>query len=223
MSVRIKVCCIGSVDEAKLAVARGAHALGLVSEMPTPNGVIPDELIRQIAATIPPAVGSFLLTSRTDPTAIVEHQHFTGANTLQLVDRVGPEAIGRLKEELPGISLVSVVHVTSPDAIAEAATCSGVADALLLDSGTPDSQARSLGGTGRTHDWELSRRIVAEASCPVFLAGGLSPDNVGDAIRRVRPFGVDVCSSLRPDGRLDASLLDAFVSEVVLADSQQPA
>lgn len=219
MPTRIKVCCIGSVEEAQLAIDRGVHALGLVSEMPTSSGVIPDDLIREIAATVPPPVASFLLTSRTDPSAIIEHQQMTGVSTLQLVDRVSPKAMHRPKKELLGISLVRVVHVTGRDALAETAACSSVADALLLDSGTPDAEARSLGGTGRVHDWELSKRIIAQANCPVFLAGGLSPKNVGEAIRRVNPFGVDVCSSLRPTGRLDISLLDAFISEVSAADA----
>lgn len=209
--MRIKICCIGSVAEARLAIARGADALGLVSEMPTSNGVIPDALVREIAAALPPGVDSFLLTSRTDPDAIVAHQRETGVSTLQLVDRVAPADLRRVKRALPDVALVQVVHVTGPGAIAEADSYANAADALLLDSGTPDAPVRALGGTGRVHDWELSRRIAARAACPVILAGGLDPANVARAVRRVRPAGVDVCSGLRPRGALDPGLLESFV------------
>lgn len=212
--MRIKVCCIGSIAEARLAVAHGADAVGLVSDMPTPNGVIPDALAREIAASIPPGVESFLLTSRTDPDAIVAHQREVGASALQLVDRVAPEDLRRVRRALPGVSLMPVVHVTGPDAVPQALAYArerDAVDALLLDSGTPDGPERSLGGTGRVHDWEQSRRIVERVPCPVFLAGGLDPSNVAESIRRVRPAGVDVCSGLRPRGSLEPSLLRAFV------------
>lgn len=217
--LRIKVCCTQSIEEAWLAIGHGVHAIGLVSTMPTSNGVIPDDLIREIAAAVPPGVSSFLLTSRTDPDGIVDHQRSTGVNTLQLVDRIAPATLQKLRAALPGISLVQVVHVNGPEAVSEAESYAGLVDALLLDSGTPDARARSLGGTGRTHNWELSRLIVEASECPVFLAGGLSPKNVREAIDIVRPFGVDVCSGLRPYGRLDPALLGDFVSEVQAASA----
>lgn len=213
----IKICCIGSVEEARVALAHGAHALGLVAEMPTDSGVIPDPLIREIVAALPPTVRTFLLTSRTEPGAIVEHQRATGANTLQLVDRASAETRAALRRELPGVSLVQVVHVCGRSSLEEAKCAERWADALLLDSGTPDAATRSLGGTGCTHDWQISREIVENARCPVFLAGGLRPDNVGEAIRQVRPSGVDICSGLRPRGSLDERLLSAFVAAVAEA------
>jgi phosphoribosylanthranilate isomerase len=90
---------------------------------------------------------------------------------------------------------------------------------LLLDSGRPSTQ--ELGGTGRVHDWTVSERCVAAAARPVFLAGGLHPGNVADALRQVRPFGVDVCSGLRPDGKLSDDLLAAFAEAVARADAER--
>lgn len=215
-AMRVKICCISSVAEAQLAIRYGADAVGLVSDMPdsTGVGVIPDDLIRQIAKTIPSGVESFLLTSRRDPDLIVAQQREAGVDAIQLVDCVDPRDLQRLRGSLPGVSLVQVIHVTGANAIADAVSVAPLVDAILLDSGRPDGAVRELGGTGRVHDWEISARIVAELDGPVFLAGGLQPDNVAQAIRRVRPFGVDVCSGLRPGGYLDEQLLASFFAAV---------
>lgn len=210
----VKICCIQSEGEARQALAAGANAIGLVAEMPTSTGVIGDSLIREIVAALEPEVCSFLLTSRTDPEAIVAHQQATGVRTLQLVDRVSAEARGAVRRHLPHVSLVQVVHVVDQNSVEEARCAEEGADALLLDSGAPDAQERTLGGTGTTHDWSLSREIVRGAGCPVWLAGGLRPDNVAEAIRQVRPSGVDVCSGLRPRRALDEGLLGSFVAAV---------
>jgi phosphoribosylanthranilate isomerase len=214
---RIKICCIQSVAEARLAIAAGADALGLVGAMPSGPGPIADAEIAAIAAVVPPPVATFLLTSATEPGAIVEHARRCRTNTVQLVDRVAPADYAQLRAALPGVKLVQVIHVGGEEAIAEARAIAPLADALLLDSGRPHEAVRVLGGTGRTHDWAISRQIVEAASCPVFLAGGLRPDNLGAAIRTVRPFGVDVCTGVRTDYRLDPAKLEAFVAAVAAA------
>lgn len=211
---RVKVCCIASLEEARLAVGAGAAAVGLVSTMPSGPGVIPDRRIAAIAARVPPGVASVLLTARTDPEAIVEQHRRARTNAVQLVDRLAVEARRALRDALPGISLLQVVHVGGPEAIDEAREAARAADAVLLDSGRPDAEVRELGGTGRPHDWAVSRRIVDQVEVPVFLAGGLRPENVGEAIRTVRPYGVDVCSGLRTEGYLDETELRRFLEEV---------
>ncbi len=222
--MRIKICCIGSVEEARLAIHYGAQAIGLVSQMPSGAGVISDERIREIARSLPPAIGSFLLTSRQDPDAIIAQQRSARVNTLQLVDRMTVKHLGRLREQLPGIAIVQVVHVTGPDALDEAARVAPLVDAILLDSGNPNLPVKQLGGTGRVHNWDLSAKIVRSVSCPVFLAGGLRPANVAGAISRVQPFAVDVCSGLRPQGYLDEPLLKEFMHTVqgLADDSNSP-
>ena len=212
--MRVKICCIGSVEEARLAIHYGAHAIGLVSHMPSGAGVIPDERIREIARSLPPAIGSFLLTGRQDPDTILAQQRSARVNTLQLVDRMALDHLRTLREQLPGVSLVQVVHVTGPEALDEAARVAPLVDAILLDSGDPNLPVKQLGGTGRVHNWDLSAQIVRSVSCPVFLAGGLKPDNVAQAIARVQPFAVDVCSGLRPQGYLDERLLVEFMYTV---------
>mgnify|MGYP001813552640 CR=1 FL=1 len=212
--MRIKICCIASLDEARLAIARGADAVGLVSRMPSGPGPISDDAIREIAAAIPPAVSSFLLTAETEADRIVAQQRAARANVLQLVDRVPFEELAVLRRELPGIPLVQVIHVNGPEAVPQAREVASLVDAVLLDSGSPEAEVRVLGGTGRTHDWRISAEIVQAVDRPVFLAGGLDPGNVADAIRQVRPVGVDVCSGLRPEGGLDSGLLRSFVTAV---------
>jgi phosphoribosylanthranilate isomerase len=211
--VRIKICCIQSAEEARRAIAAGADALGLVGTMPSGPGPIADPLIAAIADRVPPPVATFLLTSETEPAAIVAHARRCRASTLQLVDRIAPGGHAALRAALPGIRLVQVIHVGGSAALGEASAAAPLVDALLLDSGRPHEAVRVLGGTGRTHDWALSRQIVATVACPVFLAGGLRADNVAAAITTVRPFGVDVCTGVRrPDYTLDPTRLTAFIA-----------
>ena len=204
MIPRIKICCIASVEEAATAVSAGASALGLVSRMPSGPGVIADELIAEIAATVPPAIGTFLLTSRQSVDEIVAQQRFCRTNTIQICDHLTRGTHRELKQALPGISIVQVVHVTGPESVEEAAAVAPHVDAILLDSGNRKLAVKELGGTGRTHDWTLSREIRERVSAPLFLAGGLTPENVAQAIAEVGPFGLDVCSGVRTGGKLDA-------------------
>jgi len=211
---RIKICCIASLEEAAMAIAAGADALGLVARMPSGPGPIADELIAEIAAAAPPPVATFLLTSETEPEAVVDHVRRCGTNTVQLVDAVPEATYAALRARCPAVRIVQVLHVTGPETLEEARTVAPRVDALLLDSGNPAAAVKELGGTGRVHDWAVSRRIVAEAGRPVFLAGGLRAANVGEAIAAVRPFGVDLCSGVRTDGALDAEKLAAFMDAV---------
>lgn len=211
---RIKICCIGSEAEAKLAIAHGASALGLVGPMPSGPGVISDARIAAIAAATPPAVSTFLLTSETEAEAIIAHHQRVHTSTIQLVDVPAPGTHARLRAALPGIKLVQVIHVLNEASVAEALAMASAVDALLLDSGNPNRAVKELGGTGRTHDWGLSRRICEAAPVPVFLAGGLHPGNVAAAIEAVQPFGLDLCSGLRTAGALDPAKLSAFFAAV---------
>lgn len=218
MYTRIKICCIRDIREAETAIRFGASAIGLVAEMPSGPGPIADELIRQIAAATPPPIATFLLTSRTSVREIIEHHLLTYTNTIQIVDALSEGTHEELKTALPGVKIVQVVHVISEGSVEEAVRISRSVDALLLDSGNPDLKVKELGGTGRVHNWQLSRMIREQASCPVFLAGGLKPENVREAIETVEPYAVDVCSGVRTNGLLDVKKLGLFISEVRMAD-----
>ena len=205
---------MGSVEEAKLAIAAGADAIGLVSAMPSGPGPIEEELICQIAAYVPRSIGTFLLTSLTSADAIVAQHRRCLTSTIQLVDRIDDGAHQAIRQALPGVRLVQVIHVTGEESLDEAKEVEPFVDAILLDSGNPKLAIKELGGTGRTHDWAVSTKLVAATEVPVFLAGGLNAGNVQRAIEQVRPYGVDVCSGVRTDGKLDEAKVRAFMAAV---------
>jgi phosphoribosylanthranilate isomerase len=211
---RVKICCIGGVEEARLAVEHGASAVGLVGEMPSGPGVIPEELIARVAASVPPPVASFLLTCAQDAAAIIGQQRRAGTNAVQICDRLSGGSYEELRAAMPGVALVQVIHVTGPESVEEAVGVAPRVNAILLDSGNQSLPVKELGGTGRTHDWGLSRRIREAVGVPVFLAGGLNPSNVAEAVRQVGPFGLDVCSGVRTGGRLDETKLKDFFRAV---------
>lgn len=206
----VKICCIADLQEARLAVSAGASAIGLVSAMPSGPGPIPEELIAGIAARVPAPTETFLLTALRDAEAIAEQHRRCGTTALQLVDHLPEPELRRLRKLVPGVRLVQVIHVVGPESVDEAGAAAALVDTLLLDSGNPRLAVKELGGTGRVHDWTHSRRICETAEVPVLLAGGLNPGNVRGAMERVRPAGLDVCSGLRSDGRLDAGKLRDF-------------
>ncbi len=215
MIPRVKICCISSLEEAGTAIRFGASALGLVGHMPSGPGVISDELIAEIAHSVPPPVSTFLLTSETDADAIIHHHRKVRTNTVQIVDALQSGTYSEIRRSLPGVKLVQVIHVTDESSVDEAQQIAPDVDAILLDSGNPKLAVKELGGTGRTHNWELSRRIVESVRVPVFLAGGLRPDNVRAAIEAVQPFGLDLCSGVRTEGKLDPYKLEQFFKAVM--------
>jgi phosphoribosylanthranilate isomerase len=212
--VRVKICCISSQEEARLAISHGASALGLVGHMPSGPGVIDDDLIAGIARQAPPAVATFLLTSETEAQAIIRHQQKVGTNTVQIVDALQSGTYAEIRAALPGVKLVQVIHVTGPASVDEALSIAPHVDAILLDSGNPNLAIKELGGTGRVHNWEISRNIRESVPVPVFLAGGLHAGNVRAAIEAVAPFGVDLCSGVRTAGKLDPHKLAQFFEAI---------
>ena len=211
---RVKICCIGSNEEARSAIRHGADAIGLVSEMPSGPGVIPESRIAEIAAAQSGRVDTVLLTSLRDPDEIIAQQKRCGTRSVQICDRLPAGAHARLRSALPDVTLWQVVHVSSEDSVNEAVDAAGMADVLLLDSGERKGATLRLGGTGRTHDWTLSRRIREAVDLPIFLAGGLRPENVAEAIAVVQPSGVDVCTRVRSSGQLDPRKLASFMAEL---------
>jgi len=211
---RVKICCICSLEESWTAINHGASALGLVSEMPSGPGVIPEALIADIAKRIPPFVASVLLTSKRSPSEIIEQHRRCGTNAIQICDDLDPEGLDDVARALPGVDIIRVIHVYGEDSMEEAETIAPHVDGILLDSGSKTSSVVELGGTGRTHNWEISRRIVEAVEVPVILAGGLNPGNVAEAISLVKPYAVDVCSGVRIGRSLDSDKLQSFMTQV---------
>ena len=197
-----------------MAIDFGAAALGLVANMPSGPGIIADETIMSIAKIVPPAIATFMLTSETLASSIILHHQRTLTNTIQMVDAVEATAYEAIKKNIPAIKLVQVIHVIDESSIDEAIAISHSVDALLLDSGNPNAAIKELGGTGRVHNWALSRKIVEQSKVPVFLAGGLNADNVKQAIDQVQPFGLDLCSGVRTNKQLDPYKLEQFFNAI---------
>jgi phosphoribosylanthranilate isomerase len=211
MSIKVKICCIASIAEAKLAINAGADAIGLVARMPSGPGPIADELIAEIAKTIPPQIFSFLLTSEQSSAKIIDHIKRTGVTTVQIVDDLNEGSYDHIRKELPQIKIVQVLHVNGEETIEQALQLQNHVDYFLLDSGNPKAEIKTLGGTGKVHDWKISHRLVKQVDVPVFLAGGLNFENVRQAIEMVQPYGVDVCSGVRTNGNLDSVKLEKFL------------
>ena len=211
---KIKICCISSLEEAFLAIKHGADALGLVGNMPSGPGVIADELISQITKHVPPPIATFLLTSERKASDIIAHHQKVQTNTIQIVDSLLEMDYAKIREAIPTVKIVQVIHVLNEKQIDEALEIEQWVDAILLDSGNPNLKVKILGGTGNAHDWKLSRKIREAVNKPVFLAGGINAQNVQQAIEEVNPYGIDLCSSVRTNGQLDASKLDIFFKAI---------
>lgn len=214
MKPKVKICCISSVEEAELAIRHGASALGLVGKMPSGPGIIQDSLILEIQKNVPPPISTFLLTSETNAWEVINHHKKVQTSVIQLVDALENSEYRLIREHLPSVKLVQVIHVIDDDSVREALEAAPHVDALLLDSGNPKLKVKILGGTGNIHDWNLSKTIRESVKIPVFLAGGLKVENVREAIEKVQPFGLDLCSSVRTDGKLDENKLEAFFKEI---------
>lgn len=212
--IKVKVCCISSLEEANLAISSGASAIGLVSEMPSGPGVISEDLIAKIAKAVPNNIETFLLTSKQRVKEIIEQLKKYKTTTVQIVDNLIEGSYEEIRSAIPYIKIVQVIHVEDEKSIEKGVLISKYVDALLLDSGNQKLQVKELGGTGRIHDWSLSKKIVENVNVPVYLAGGLNSQNVGEAIKTVKPFGIDLCSGVRSNSRLNKLKLTEFFNSL---------
>lgn len=199
---RVKICGLTRERDLDVAVEAGADAIGLIAgvTVDTPRE-IDVETAARLADRVPPLVTSVLVTMPDDAAQARELIAAVDPDVLQ-VHGLDPEAIDALADA--PAQVVAAVDPTDPALDAYAAA----ADALLMDS----LDENGGGGTGRTHDWERTRDLVAELDAPVILAGGLTPSNVEEAVETVRPFGVDVASGVEADGGVkDHEAVRSFV------------
>lgn len=211
---KVKICCISSQKEAQLAIELGASALGLVGPMPSGPGIIDNSLIKQIAKNTSQDISTFLLTSETSAQNIIAHYKKVKTTTLQIVDALSSGSYQEIRIALPHVELVQVIHVINENSVKQAIDAAKHVDYILLDSGNPNLEIKELGGTGKTHNWDLSLKIRKAIDKPLFLAGGLTPDNVQQAIKRIKPYGLDLCSGVRTNGKLDEKKLKDFFDKV---------
>jgi phosphoribosylanthranilate isomerase len=214
MKIKVKICCISSHQEAQMAIEQGATALGLVGPMPSGPGIIDDELIADIASKTPSHIETFLLTSETSAVEIIKHHQKVNTTTIQIVDKLVEGHYEDIREHCPKVKLVQVIHILDESSIDEAIEASKHVDFILLDSGNPHQEIKTLGGTGNTHNWDISQTIRKNINVPLYLAGGLNPQNVQQAIETVKPYGLDLCSGVRTDNKLDQNKLESFFQNI---------
>jgi phosphoribosylanthranilate isomerase len=209
--MRVKVCGIRKIEDALNAVKFGADAVGLlVGQKHSAKDFIDEGTARSIVEKLPPFCSSVLVTHLTDNDKIISLAKFIGTTTIQLHGDSTPEDVMYIRQRLPGVKLIKALHVVDENSIKNGRPYLDVIDAILLD--TINVSTDQVGGTGLTHDWNLSREIVLMYGVPVILAGGLNPDNVQQAIKAVNPFGVDANSGTKGlDGFKDINRLKAFI------------
>jgi phosphoribosylanthranilate isomerase len=217
---QIKICCMSSIEDVHHAIKAGADAVGFVCAIPTSARTIDINIVESITSKVEPSKDTFLLTSEKTAEEIAEKALLAGVNTVQILSYLGPHEYERLQKLLPNIKFVQVVHIENESSLNSIEAYGRYVHAFLLDSGKPNSSIPEYGGTGRTHDWSISAKFVQRTTHPVFLAGGLTPDNVGEAIKAVRPYGVDLCSGVRTNNALDHYKLEKFIKAVRATDAQ---
>lgn len=209
--MRVKICGIRNFEDAMTAIQAGANAIGfLVGITHLAEDKITKEDAKAIIEKLPPFVSTVLVTHLTDTLEIVNLAKFLNVNTVQIHDYIPPKAMDAVRAQLPNCKLIKAIHVLEKEnALSMLHDFEGHCDAVLLDSRTKER----LGGTGMTHDWSISRKIVEESTIPVILAGGLTPDNVYAAVTEVGPFAVDVNSGVEEAGYKAYKKIVRFIQE----------
>jgi phosphoribosylanthranilate isomerase len=211
--IRVQIAGVSSLEEALEAERAGVDALGFTVRLPTGiHDGLTEAKARSIIAALPPFVSSVAITYVDNAREAVELCRYLGASTLQLHGEFPTQEIPMLRAGLPHLKIIRAVHVTGPEAIAKARSLERMCDAIILD--TRDPETGRGGATGKTHDWSLSRAIVERSRVRIILAGGLTPDNVAEAIRTVRPWSVDVHTGVEnADGTRSFAKIREFVEK----------
>lgn len=211
--VRVKICGNTNLDDARAALSYGADILGFIVEVPESTANISREKVAEIIVALPKCE-TVLVTTETAPEKIKALALSTKVLTIQYHGNVSPEVIAEIKDELPNFAAWKVIHVKDESAIDEARRFEDVVDGILLDT----AYKEQVGGTGMTHDWNISRIIAGDYSKPVILAGGLTPENVTETVQKVRPDAVDVRSGVsNPDGTKDLEKVRLFIERAKTA------
>jgi len=215
---RVKICGIRSLADMQIAVQQGADAIGvLVGQLHSSSDFIPANFAREICASTPPFVTTVLVTHIEDPAAVIALADTVPTAAVQLHSDMTTTLLRVMRRELAPRKVIAKINVEGASAIERARELDQQVDAIVLDS--RNRTTGQVGGTGITHDWEISSQIVKHVSTPVILAGGLTPANVRDAIRRVQPWAVDVNSGVRNDvGLKDRNLIRAFIEMSKMRD-----
>ncbi len=208
----VKICGIRRHEDALIAAELGADAIGLlVGQRHNSPDFISAAVARDISRALPPSVEAVLVTHIEEIDELERLLEQSGITTVQLHSEIAPNSVERLRGRLPYVKIFKSVSIISADSVAYPEAFEKLVDGFVLDS--INVATGQLGGTGKTHDWSVSRQIVMRyLEIPIILAGGLNSENVRSAIEYVHPFGVDVNSGTKaPDGFKDARKMEEFI------------
>ncbi len=210
MSPVIKVCGIQNINEANGAIEAGANTIGMLTGVPEyVEDKISPETAKKIVVSLPRGIRTVMVTHLLEVSKIVEIAEYTGISALQIHNDLSTEGMKSLREYVPNLELIKTIHVLDESAIEDAKVYESFSDIILLDT----KAGERIGGTGKTHDWNISKRIVEEVGIPVILAGGLNPRNINEAISKVKPAGIDANSGLEnKDGSKDFDKIRIFAA-----------
>jgi len=208
----VKICGVRRQEDALLAAELGADAIGLlVGQKHTSPDFIFTTVAKDIARALPPSVEAVLVTHVEDLDELERLLQQSEIRTIQLHSEIAPSSVERLRGRLPHLKIFKSINIISADSVAYPEAFEKLVDGFVLDS--INVATGQLGGTGKTHDWSVSRQIVMRyPEIPIILAGGLNSENVRSAIEYVHPFGVDVNSGTKaPDGFKDTRKMEEFI------------
>jgi len=216
--VRIQIYTMQSVEEAQAVIGLGVDHIGITPGEYGLPGEVGFSMARDIVEAVGDSAVCVALSVDSDFDAICTMVDTVNPHILHLcglANTLPPDAVRALRKRLPGLAIMQAISVAGPEAVAVAASYQDVADYLILDTQAPD--IAGIGASGVTHDWSISREIVRQSRIPVILAGGLSPENVVEAVRIVQPWGVDSLTHTNrqsPDGgfRKDLDLVRQFAT-----------
>ncbi len=213
--VKVKICGITNMNDALLAAEYGADFLGFIVDIEKSEDSLSRSVARDLIMQVPLEITPVMVTYLNKASDVVELARFVKPMAIQFHADITVGEIGKIRKALPKMKIIKAVHVTGEKAIDEAKKFEDYADYILLDS----KSKGKIGGTGKTHNWNISRKIVEKCKKPVILAGGLNPENVLDAVRIVKPFGVDVNSGVKSSPRKkDADKMERFIAEARKGD-----
>ena len=209
--IKVKICANKSIEDAKMSIDAGADIIGiLVGQEHTSNDFVDKYTAKKIADFAKGKCDISLVTHLTNADEIIELTKFIGNNVIQLHSDIEEIEVEKIKKEFPNVKLVRLIHVSAEGKICTDYKKIKYADYYLLDSF--NLKTNQVGGTGLIHDWNKSGELIRILDKPTFLAGGLNPNNVADAIKQANPYGVDVNSGCKNDnGIKDKEKVKLFI------------
>ncbi len=211
--LRIQMAGIRNIADALNSVECGVDIIGLlVGQKHTSDDFISKETAKEIKLSLPKGVTTTLITHLENASEIIDIARFIDVDYIQLHSYIEESEVDKIRETLPDKKLLRLIHISE-----DGETLNDISKIKNVDFYFTDSinlKTNQVGGTGLTHDFERDRELVASLNKPVFVAGGLTPENVAEVVKLCQPYGVDVNSGCRgKNGGRDKAKMRKFVSQ----------